>query len=106
MINRKRSELAATTHKIARQDTADRRARTRTLIQLGGIVSLSGISSLLDINEGDDLQSDYDSKDKSAILLGALSELVIALESTPDRREKWLQKGINILKTREYQKHT
>lgn len=66
---------------------------------------LSGITSFLGIEEGDDLQSDFESRDKAALLLGGFSELVTLLESSPVLKDKWLQIGINILKTRLYQKH-
>lgn len=104
MINRTRSKIASMTSKEVNFESANRKARTRTLIQLGGNVSLSGLTSLLGIQEGDDLELDFSSRDKAAILLGGLSELVMMLESSPDLRERWLQKGINILKTREYQR--
>lgn len=105
MMNRIRSQIALMSFKETKLESSNRRARTRTLIQLGGVVSLSGIASLLDIQEGDDLQLDFESKDKAAALLGGLSELVTMLETSPDLKEKWLQKGINILKTRQYQKY-
>lgn len=104
MQNRARSKSAAITQKVELSNNADRKARTRTLIQLGGMVSLSGITSFLGIEEGDDLQSDFESKDKAAILLGGLCELVMMLESSPELKSRYLEKGINLLKTREYGK--
>jgi len=104
MTNRIRSQIASMTYRETKKENDYRRSRTRTLIQLGGMVSLSGLASLIDIQEGDDLQFDIESKDKAAILLGGLSELVMMLESYPELKEKWLQKGINILKTREYRR--
>ena len=37
-------------------DTKERRAETRTKIQLGGLVMKSGLADLLNIQPGDDLQ--------------------------------------------------
>ena len=91
MMNRLRSQIAALSFKETNLDSSHRSARTRTLIQLGGVVSLSGIASLLDIEEGDDLQLDFESKDKAAMLLGGLSELVTLLETSPELKNKWLQ---------------
>ncbi len=75
MLNRKTSQVSAFNYKMAKADSIDRKARTRTLIQLGSLVSLSSLTSLLHIQEGDDLQYDMDAKDKAAMLLGALSEI-------------------------------
>jgi hypothetical protein len=52
-----------------------RKARTRTLIQLGGLVEKSGLLEPLNIMLGDDLQKDYEHLTSAAILTGALSEL-------------------------------
>jgi hypothetical protein len=75
MLNRKTSQVSAFNYKMAKADSIDRKARTRTLIQLGrstsSLVSLSSLTSLLHIQEGYDM----DAKDKAAMLLGALSEI-------------------------------
>lgn len=52
-----------------------RKARTRTLIQLGGLVEKSGILDDLNLTPGDDLQKDPDCHESAAILMGALCEL-------------------------------
>lgn len=52
-----------------------RRARTRTLIQLGGLMEKSGLIDEFNIVLGDDLQQDLDKKDAVFSLLGALSDL-------------------------------
>src|SRR5690606_18971758 len=61
-----RSKLNATLEGNAR------RARSRMLIQVGGIVKLSGLFPICQIEEGEDLQYDIDSRDKAALLLGIL----------------------------------
>ena len=48
----------------------ERAKRTRTLIQLGGLVVKSGLAEKLNIPIGEDLQQDH--LDKAAILLGCL----------------------------------
>lgn len=51
------------------KDSEQRKARTRTLIQLGGLLSLTPIVKICDIKMGEDLQS---SSDKASFLLGLL----------------------------------
>lgn len=104
MINRKNAEMSAVSYKMTKANSINRKARTRTLIQLGNLVSISGLSSLLNIQEGDDLQSDLISKDKAAMLLGAISEIMEGESPSPLQQERWLDKGIRLLKMREYQK--
>ncbi len=48
------------------------KARTRTLIQLGGLIEKSGILPYLNIYMGDDLQQDENLKEEGATLLGDL----------------------------------
>ena len=55
-------------------DNNFRKAQTRTKIQLGGLLMKSGITDLLDIKAGDDLQLDLNKQDKAYILLGILSD--------------------------------
>ncbi len=58
-----------------------RAARTRTLIQLGGLVVKSGIVEKLGIEIGTDLQREDDQKKKAYALLGLLVEhLPLAVE--------------------------
>ena len=63
------------------QTSQDRKLRTRTLIQCGGLLSLSGLLDVCNIQEGDDLQSDLPSHDKAATLLGILLEAKQKLEN-------------------------
>lgn len=103
MINRKSSTISAINYKLSKAESSNRKARTRTLIQMGSIVSLSGLSSLLNIEEGDDLQLDMISKDKAAMLLGAISEIMESESPSSVTQQRWLDKGIRILKMRDYQ---
>ena len=49
-----------------------RRARTRTLIQLGGLIEKAGLLDQLGIETGQDLQRDVDTVDAAATLMGSL----------------------------------
>ena len=71
-------------------DTKERRAETRTKIQLGGLVIKSGLAELLNIQPGDDLQLYEEHFDKAAILLGALLE---ASEFLDDKKTEWQWRG-------------
>ena len=56
-------------------NTPYRKARTRTLIQLGGLIEKSGLLENFDIIIGDNLQTDLEKKDQVFDLLGGLLEL-------------------------------
>ena len=71
-INRLKSQKAALETKHNKHTKNERMKRTRTLIQVGGLVSLSGLLERFDITLGDDLQLDNIAKDKSRILMGVL----------------------------------
>lgn len=72
-----------------------RKARTRTLIQLGGLIEKSGLLELLGINTGDDLQRDPDCFESAAILMGALGEIHFQLSSDTAHAQKilWAERG-------------
>jgi len=55
--------------------SALRRARTRTLIQLGGLIEKSGLMESFGLETGDDLQKDIGKKESVFALLGALIEI-------------------------------
>lgn len=82
---------------MKRQNASSRKARTRTLIQLGGLVQKSGLMDAFLIKEGDDLQ-EYKNLEKAAQLLGFLSESFE--KSTFDEQEgaKWHSLGVRCLK--------
>ena len=54
-------------------DNNFRKSQTRTKIQLGGLLLKSGLTDIVDIHQGDDLQLDFAKKDKAYILLGILA---------------------------------
>ncbi len=80
-LNRLYSKKAAIETKLKTTAKAKRMSRTRTLIQLGGLVQKSGLMELCEITEGDDLQGNLESHDKAAVLLGILSEATESLLS-------------------------
>lgn len=73
-------------------DTRDwqqqRRGRTRRLIELGGLVSKSGLAERIAALEPDQV----------ATLLGALLELADQLEHAPDRVARWRRRGRDALR--------
>lgn len=82
-----------------------RRARTRTFIQAGALIKLTGLFELCNIQEGDDLQYDLASRDKAAVLVGIFLDAVHAISNTPDTLhiERWRNTGIMFLKQRSAQ---
>lgn len=76
-----------------------RKARTRTLIQLGGLIEKSGLLQPLNINLGDDLQKDLEHLESTAILTGLLSELCGRFYGEEAAAQKliWLERGKRIL---------
>ena len=86
--------------KANKKSDSERRARTRSLIQLGGLVNVSGISDFFDITLGDDLQGELVGNHKAARLLGALLELnkLLNNKSGVDRKIKqWQYVGFKVL---------
>ena len=78
-LNRLLSQKTSLQHKLKIKNKSERKARTRTLIQLGGILSLTPFLDICDIHLGDDLQLSH--QDKADVLLGILSSL---LDKLPD----------------------
>lgn len=77
----------------------DRRARTRTLIQLGGLVEKSGLVEVLGIEMGQDLQKDPNLFSKVAILSAVLNENTTVLSNSSDQDiAKWIAMGRDIIK--------
>ncbi len=72
-LNRLLSQKASIQHKLKIKNKSERKARTRTLIQLGGILSLTPLLDICDIHLDDDLQLSY--QDKADTLLGILHTL-------------------------------
>jgi hypothetical protein len=108
-LNRLHSLKAQLNNRQKKAGNTDRKARTRTLIQMGGMLNMLGLPQLCGINDGEDLQQDLESKDKAATLLGLLVHLnetlaVAPLVLDPCALEQFKQRGIRMMKDHETQK--
>jgi hypothetical protein len=99
-LNRLRSQKAALQHKQKRKENSDRKARTRTLIQLGGLLDLTPLLSICGIELGDDLQ--LDQQNKAATLLGILVSVTNQLPENinEEELENFRKIGVKLLKSR------
>jgi hypothetical protein len=75
------------------QNTTARKARTRTLIQLGGLIEKSGLMKSFDLEPGDDLQKDLEKKENVFALLGALLEINTMIKNEDIHPHLLAQKG-------------
>lgn len=110
-LNRLHARKAQLENQQKAINTLDRRARTRTLIQMGGLLNMIGLPQLCGIHDGDDLQKDPLNHDKAAILLGMLVHLNERLLEQPHLFEEnagilegFKKRGIQMMKTHETQK--
>ena len=69
-----------------------RKKETRTKIQLGGLLLKSGLTELLGIDQGDNLQLDFAKKDKAYVLLGILADSYNSVKDE-DSFSHFLSKG-------------
>jgi len=67
-----------------------RRARTRTLIQLGGLIEKAGLLDEFTLELGSDLQRDPECKERVHALYGALLELKSLLKDSEDYSHSYL----------------
>jgi hypothetical protein len=74
-----------------------RRTRTRTLIQLGGLLEKVGLLDDFGLILGTDLQKDIKIKEPMAALVGALLELQTLLKAEPFQMAVLAEKGIRFL---------
>ncbi|MBP6098362.1 MAG: conjugal transfer protein TraD [Candidatus Levybacteria bacterium] len=90
--------------KYAKSNDQDRRARTRTLIQLGGLLNVAKLLEEFGINIGDDLQQDFDANENAAKLLGFLLDAKVTLmdENNP-QFSRWIEMGKNRMLMHQYQ---
>lgn len=86
-MNRNASSFAKVSHLMQKQGTQERKLRTRTLIQAGGLLSLSGLLEQCEIYEGEDLQNDLEGHEKAATLLGILINASEALLQNNDTQQ-------------------
>jgi hypothetical protein len=82
--------------KVATKST--RKARTRTLIQLGGLLDKAGMAEKFNIILGEDLQSNVVQMDKAAVIFGFLMEAINTIDDTVQTRVKWKNIGIKSIK--------
>lgn len=101
-INRQLSTNAAISNRNQLANKSLRKARTRTLIQAGSLLSMTGFFTICGIEEGQNLQLDFENGDKAAILLGVLSEAFekLPVEPSTEQFSYWKNIGIRILKMR------
>lgn len=95
-LNRLHSKKSFLDHQLKKASTSYRRARTRTLIQMGALLNLTDLPTLLGIEEGDDLQHDIHTMDKAAMLLGMILSLREHIPSTFSRQDLEFFKKIGI----------
>ncbi len=110
-LNRLRAKKAQFDTQQKAIDNTDRRARTRTLIQMGGLLNMIGLPQLCGIHDGDDLQTNPLNHDKAATLLGMLVHLNEKLLEQPHLFEAhtgildgFRQRGIQMMKNHEIRK--
>lgn len=72
MMNRNLSSTTQVNYQAEKKNDQTRKLRTRTLIQCGGLLKLSGLLEVCEILEGEDLQRDLEGYGKAATLLGIL----------------------------------
>jgi hypothetical protein len=105
------NRLGATKQALAHQgkltDKSVRRARTRTLIQIGALVKMVGFFPVCGIEEGMDLQLNLEHQDKAAILLGILLEAFESLPENPsdEQLDKWQRTGVQKFKSHRADKY-
>lgn len=104
--NRVNAQLNTQNQKTLSTENIARKKRTRTLIQLGSLIKLSGLMEICEIEEGNDLQGNSESADKSATLLGILMTCVENIHDELDEStlQVFKEKGIKTLKMSSYSK--
>ena len=105
-IERLKSNKTRLEYTLKKNDNRDRKSRTRTLIQVGGLLNITPLLDHAEITLGDDLESTPENKDKAAILLGLFQHLTQSLppQLTQQQTEDFKQHGIALMKIRSYQK--
>jgi hypothetical protein len=79
---------------------SQRRARTRSLIQLGGLMELSGTLDVFGIPLGVDLQKDVSVKNNIAALFKGLLELNKMAKSSDVNIDLWALQGLDAFKSK------
>lgn len=91
-INRLQALIAQGHAKIKKQSRSARKARTRTLIQVGGNALKAGLLDACSIETGEDLQ-DPKFYDKAALLVGFIQDALDSSEFTDKNIEEWRRRG-------------
>ena len=97
-LNRLPLQKSALENRMKKQKNNMRKARTRTLIQIGGLVDITPLLSICGIKLGDDSRLDF--PDKAAALLGILVNSVnqIPENISDDDLMKFRNTGVKFLK--------
>ena len=95
-INKLRLDKSRVISSVQHNDKSLRKKRTRTLIQLGGLVDKLDILKDFNIEIGDDLQ--LDSFEQTCMLFGFLKTCIDAKMDTPNDQEMYLKVGKAYLK--------
>lgn len=105
-LNRLNAQKVALVNKLKNISKKERKARTRTLIQIGGLINMLGLPAYCEIEMGDDLQCDLINQDKAAILLGMLISLQEQLPPQLPLAQinEFKRKGIRYMKGQVYAK--
>ena len=74
-----------------------RKQRTRTLIQLGGLIEKSGLLDQFAISLGQDLQRDEEVHDEVKVLLGALVSLNQEMKRGDYSSDLWKERGVKCM---------
>lgn len=82
------------------KSSPERKARTRTLIQIGGLADKAGLLELFDIQTGEDLEQDIPSLNKAAVLLGFLIDVIDISNIDDKNKHKWFRLGLSVMKGR------
>lgn len=95
-LNRLQAQKTALLHQGKQIGKAERKARTRTLIQVVALVKMIGLFETFGIVEGMDLQMDTEHQDKATALLGILVKACDSLSSNPSSQqlEGWKDVGV------------
>lgn len=88
MKNRRMNQFELTPNRL-------RKARNRSLIQIGGLIAKSGLLERFEIEIGRDLQKDPEMEGKAATFYGALLQMKSEIEDTLSETQcnLWYEKG-------------
>lgn len=98
-LNRLKARKAMLERQTEHHTKQMRMGRTRTLIQIGGLLSLVNIPKWFDIELGDDLQTDIHKRDQSMMLLGLLETVAEQMPAhfSDERKVELKLKGLRFI---------